>query len=312
MKIYIKYTFALVTICMSYMTMAQRDTLGIDEDIIINTKGLKVVVKEKSEIKSVNEKGDSITTKTVKIETTTEDGSEEESGLSELAELRKAFAKHKEEEEDDTPDFIETKWNTFGLGFNNLINKEGKLEADAGYSDFDIDGGKSVNLEWKIVTQAMNLYKGKVRLIYGIGIDYNNYRFKDNVDLMRDSVPLDYSVNTTNYKKNKLVTQYVNVPLMLNFKLGPKASDDELWISAGANFGYRIGSHQKQVWDDNGKKKNKIKDDYSLEQFRMGYEVQFGYNKIRLYGKYYPSSIFKQNEGPDLRTVSAGILIGSI
>jgi len=289
--------------------MAQTDTLSLDEDIIINTKGLKVVVKEKSEIKSVNQNGDSITTKTVKIETTTEDGSEEESSI---AELRKAFAKHKEEEEDDTPDFIETKWNTFGLGFNNLINKDGKLEADAGYSDFAIDGGKSVNLEWKIVTQAMNLYKGKVRLIYGIGIDYNNYRFKDNVDLMIDSVPLAYSINTTNYKRNKLVTQYVNVPLMINFKLGPEASDDELWISAGANFGYRIGSHQKQVWDDNGKKKNKTKDDYSLEQFRMGYEVQFGYNNIRLYGKYFPSSIFKQNEGPDLRTVSAGILIGSI
>ncbi len=309
MKNYIKFTFALVTICMSYMTMAQTDTLSLDEDIIINTKGLKVVVKEKSEIKSVNQNGDSITTKTVKIETTTEDGSEEESSI---AELRKAFAKHKEEEEDDTPDFIETKWNTFGLGFNNLINKDGKLEADAGYSDFAIDGGKSVNLEWKIVTQAMNLYKGKVRLIYGIGIDYNNYRFKDNVDLMIDSVPLAYSINTTNYKRNKLVTQYVNVPLMINFKLGPEASDDELWISAGANFGYRIGSHQKQVWDDNGKKKNKTKDDYSLEQFRMGYEVQFGYNNIRLYGKYFPSSIFKQNEGPDLRTVSAGILIGSI
>jgi len=309
MKNYIKYTFALVTICMSYMTMAQTDTLSLDKDVIINTKGLKVVVKEKSEIKSVNQNGDSITTKIVKIETTTEDGSEEESSI---AELRKAFAKHKEEEEDDTPDFIETKWNTFGLGFNNLINKDGKLEADAGYSDFAIDGGKSVNLEWKIVTQAMNLYKGKVRLIYGIGIDYNNYRFKDNVDLMIDSVPLAYSINATNYKRNKLVTQYVNVPLMINFKLGPEASDDELWISAGANFGYRIGSHQKQVWDDNGKKKNKIKDGYSLEQFRMGYEVQFGYNNIRLYGKYFPSSIFKQNEGPDLRTVSAGILIGSI
>jgi len=309
MKNYIKFTFALVTICMSYMTMAQTDTLSLDEDIIINTKGLKVVVKEKAVIKTVNPKGDSITTKTIKIETTIEDDSEVHL---DMAELRKAFAKHKEEEENDTLNFIETKWNTFGLGFNNLINKEGKLEADAGYSDFDIDGGKSVNLEWKIVTQAMNLYKGKVRLIYGISIDYNNYRFKDNVDLTRDSVPLAYSVNTTNYKRNKLVTQYVNVPLMLNFKLGPKASDDELWISAGANFGYRIGSHQKQVWDDNGKKKNKIKDDYSLEQFRMGYEVQFGYNSIRLYGKYFPSSIFKQNEGPDLRTVSAGILIGSI
>lgn len=312
MKNYIKYTLAFATICMAYVAMAQQDTLGIDEEIIINTKGLKVVVKEKSETKTVNQNGDSVYIKTVKIETTTEEGSEEENGLSELKELKNILSKHKEDEEEDTPQFIETSWNNFGLGFNNLMNKDGKLEADAGYANFELDAGKSLNFEWKIVTQAMNLYKGKVRLIYGVGIDYNNYRFKESVNLAIDSVPLSYTVGSTNYKRNKLVTQYVNVPLMVNFKLGPKGSDDELWISAGANFGYRIGSHQKQVWEDNGKKKNKIKDDYSLEQFRMGYEVQFGYNNIRLYGKYFPQSIFKQNEGPELRTVSAGILIGKI
>ncbi len=44
----------------------------------------------------------------------------------------------------------------------------------------------------------------------------------------------------------------------------------------------------------------------------MGYEVNFGYGNIVLYGKYYPESIFKANEGPDLSVVSAGILIGNI
>jgi hypothetical protein len=312
MKNYIKYTLALVTICMSYMTMAQTDTLGLDEDIILNTKGLKVVVKEKSEIKSVNEKGDSITTKTVKIETTTEDGSEEESGI---AELRKAFAKHKEEE-NGTPDFIETKWNNFHLGLNNLLNRDGKLEPEpepgSKYGEMKISPANSINFQWDIVTQAMNIYKGKVRLVYGIGIDYNNYRFQENITLNTDSMRLMVTEDGINYDKNKLVTQHLNVPVMLNFKLSPKDTEDDVYISAGANFGYLIGSHQKQVWDDNGKKENKIRDDYSLEQFRVGYEVQFGYKNIVLFGKYFPNSIFKQNEGPDLRTVSAGILIGSI
>jgi hypothetical protein len=99
---------------------------------------------------------------------------------------------------------------------------------------------------------------------------------------------------------------------MLNFKLSPKNVDEEVYISAGANFGYLIRAHQKQVWDDNGKKKNKIRDDYNLEQFRVGYEVQFGYKNIILFGKYFPKSIFKTNEGPELRTVSAGILIGKV
>jgi len=217
-----------------------------------------------------------------------------------------------EEDANSEPDFIETSWNNFGLGLNNLINKDGKLEADAGYQSMAVDPSKSINFDWKIVTQAMNLYKGKVRLVYGVGIDYNNYRFKENISLVPDSIPLASVNGSENYKRNKLVTQYLTVPVMLNFKLSPKKTDEQVYISAGANFGYLIGSHQKQVWNDNGKKKTKTKDDFGLEQFRMGYEVQFGYKNIVLFGKYFPESIFKSNEGPNLRTVSAGILIGKV
>ena len=106
------------------------------------------------------------------------------------------------------------------------------------------------------------------------------------------------------------MTQYLTVPVLLDFELG--RGDDGVKLAFGPNFGYLIGSHQKLKWEDDGKNKVKVRDDFNLEQFRMGYEVQFGYGSFTLYGRYFPQSIFKANQGPDVRTVSAGILIGRI
>jgi hypothetical protein len=313
MKKTLLYTLTLALSSIALVSLGQSDTSEVNEEIIINTKGLKVVVKEKAETKSVNQNGDSIVTKTMSIETTTEENVNEEKSKSDIAELRDRIKKHKEDKEAKEPEFVETSWNNFGLGLNNLINSKGALEPEAGYADMSISAGNSVNFDWKIVTQAMNLYKGNVRLVYGIGIDFNNYRFEKNINLSPDSVPLSLAMSGTDYKKNKLVTQYLTVPVLLNFKFSPKHdNEDYVYISGGANFGYLIGSHQKQVWNDNGKKKIKTKDDFNLEQFRMGYEVQFGYKNIVLFGKYFPNSMFKTNQGPDLRTVTAGILIGKV
>lgn len=336
MKNYKKYTLTLLALCMSAVTFGQtidpeevqeeavleeslqeealQEVEVLEENVVLDMGGVKVVVKEKSNGVTTNADGDTVVTRTETIEITTTEGEEGED-IGSLSELKDMVQKYKEmeKEKDDEPDFIETSWNDFGLGLNNLMNSEGKLEAANGYGNMSIDPSKSINLDWKIVTQAMNLYKGKVRLVYGIGIDFNNYRFKDDIDLLTDSIPLvALDNNVTNYKKNKLVTKYLTVPVMLNFKLSPKKSDEHVHISAGANFGYLIGSHQKQVWDDSGKKKTKTKDDFNLEQFRMGYEVQFGYKNIVLFGKYFPESIFRANEGPNLRSVSAGILLGRV
>ena len=310
MKRYITYTLGLlVATSLSLTTLAQTDSTTVEEEVIINTGGMKVIVKEKKVEKTTNTAGDSITRKTETIEiTTTRDVDEDEdvASMKDLERLVKEFKK-----EDAEPEFITTSWNRFHLGLNNLINNEGQLEPEKGYEKMSLSTSNSINFQWNIVTQAMNLFKGKLRLVYGVGIDYNNYRFKNNIRLNTDSVPLMITEDATNYDKNKLVTQHLNVPLMLNYRFSPKG-EDGLYLSAGANFGYLIGSHQKMKWDDNGKNKSKIKDDYNLQQFRVGYEVQFGYKNVVLYGKYFPESIFKANMGPDVNSVSAGILIGKI
>lgn len=311
MKNKLHIMLAAVAISVTALSVAQTDSsqvkdsqtqeVQIPEETIIEGKNVRLILKEKQVIEETGDVKDTLTKHSFEI--VTKDREE-----------RKAYEEdHIDEHQvSEGIDFIETSWSNFHLGLNNVLNSAGKLEPEEGYGNMAISAANSVNFQWDIVSQAMNIYQGKVRLVYGIGIDYNNYRFQKNITLNPDSVPLMVTEDGINYDKNKLVTQHLNVPVMLNFKLSPKGTEDDVYISAGANFGYLIGSHQKQVWDDGGKKKNKIRDDYSLEQFRVGYEVQFGYKNIVLFGKYFPNSMFKANQGPELRTVSAGILIGKV
>ncbi len=311
MKNKLQIMLATVAISVTALSVAQTDSsqvkdsptqeVQIPEETIIEGKNVRLILKEKQVIEETRDVTDTLTKHSFEI--VTKDREE-----------RKAYEEGQVDEHQvsEGVDFIETSWSNFHLGLNNVLNSAGKLEPEEGYGNMAISAANSVNFQWDIVSQAMNIYQGKVRLVYGIGIDYNNYRFQKNITLNPDSMPLMVTEDGINYDKNKLVTQHLNVPVMLNFKLSPKGTEDDVYISAGANFGYLIGSHQKQVWDDGGKKKNKIRDDYSLEQFRVGYEVQFGYKNIVLFGKYFPNSMFKANQGPELRTVSAGILIGKV
>jgi len=311
MKNKLQIMLATVAISVTALSVAQTDSsqvkdsqtqeVQIPEETIIEGKNVRLILKEKQVIEETGDVTDTLTKHSFEI--VTKDSEE-----------RKAYEEGQVDEHQvsDGVDFIETSWSNFHLGLNNVLNSAGKLEPEEGYGNMAISAVNSVNFQWDIVSQAMNIYQGKVRLVYGIGIDYNNYRFQKNITLNPDSMPLMVTEDGINYDKNKLVTQHLNVPVMLNFKLSPKGTEDDVYISAGANFGYLIGSHQKQVWDDGGKKKNKIRDDYSLEQFRVGYEVQFGYKNIVLFGKYFPNSMFKANQGPKLRTVSAGVLIGKV
>ncbi len=311
MKNKLQIMLAVVAISVTALSVAQSDSsqvkdsqtheVQIPEETIIEGKNVRLILKEKQVIEETGDVTDTLTKHSFEI--VTKDREE-----------RKAYEECQVDEHQvsEGVDFIEISWSNFHLGLNNVLNSAGKLEPEEGYGNMAISAANSVNFQWDIVSQAMNIYQGKVRLVYGIGIDYNNYRFQKNITLNPDSMPLLVTEDGINYDKNKLVTQHLNVPVMLNFKLSPKSTEDDVYISAGANFGYLIGSHQKQVWDDGGKKKNKIRDDYSLEQFRVGYEVQFGYKNIVLFGKYFPNSMFKANQGPELRTVSAGILIGKV
>jgi len=201
----------------------------------------------------------------------------------------------------------------FDIGFSNWTDKTDYVQAKAdGYlvgspdltaNDFKLKTVKSVNVNIWFFMQRMNLIKHYVNLKYGLGLELNNYRFKNDISFDEGGVnPWNPSQNiphpfvfrdSVDFSKNKLAADYVTIPLMLNFRTNPNSSDKGISLSAGVSMGYLYSSRNKQVSDTRGKEKNR--GDYDLEKWKFSYVGELGLGPVHLYGSYSPKSIFQND-----------------
>lgn len=222
-------------------------------------------------------------------------------------EHKKPKSHHKHDKDEQK---IKNRWMNFDWGFN-FLEYNGTLDMPENYKVLDLDNGKGCEFNLRIFEQEIKLVKNNVSLIYGAGVDWNNYRFKNNVDLMKDTSILTYTINNNiNYKKNKLVSTYLTVPVMLKFKFGKSKRKDSFKIAIGPQFGYLLSSYQKKKWESNGKQKTKVKGDYNLDELRIGYSLYLGSKDVNFYFRYFPESTFKKDQGPDVNTICAGLVFG--
>ncbi len=220
---------------------------------------------------------------------------------------KKTYTRKIDDDEDEKRNPKE--WFNMDLGFNFLTNN-GTLDMPENYKDLELENGKGCNFNLKIYEQSISIVPQHLYLVYGVGLDWNNYRFKNNVDLMKDSIPLAYSISSIDYKKNKLVSTYLTAPLLIKVKFRENEKGDAFKIAVGPQFGYLINSHTKQKWDQGGDHKQKLNGDFNLTEFRVGYSLYLGYDDINFYARYFPNSAFKENRGPDVNTVCVGLAIG--
>lgn len=201
----------------------------------------------------------------------------------------------------------------FDIGFSNWTDKTNYQQAKAnGYlvgspdltaNDFKLKTVKSVNVNIWFFMQRMNLIKHFVNLKYGLGLELNNYRFKNNISFNEGGPnPFNSSQiishpfvfrDTVNFSKDKLAADYITVPLMLNFRTNPNYSDKGISISGGVSMGYLYSSRNKQKSDARGKERNR--GDYDLQQWKFSYVGELGLGPVHLYGSYSPKSIFKND-----------------
>lgn len=179
-----------------------------------------------------------------------------------------------------------------------IVNKPGS--PDLSSNDLRLRTIKSVNINIWFFMQRLNLIKHYVNLKYGLGLELNNYRFKDNISFNEGGMnPYNPSQNiphpfifrdSINLSKNKLAADYVTVPLMLNFRTNPDYADKGISLSAGISMGYLYSSRNKQKSSSRGKEKNR--GDYDLEKWKFSYIGELGLGPVKLYGSYSPKSIF--------------------
>jgi hypothetical protein len=163
---------------------------------------------------------------------------------------------------------------------------------------------KTVDVNIWLFMQRFNLIKHIVNLKYGIGIELNNYMYEYNVRYLTN--PTKIIMDTINYSKDKLATDYLTLPVMLNFDFTPHRRHP-FGFSAGASFGYLYSSRQKLISHQHGKEK--IYNDFDLNSWKISYigELQLGW--INFYGSYATKSIF--SKGLDQTPYNFGVRIGN-
>ncbi|PCH67397.1 MAG: hypothetical protein COC01_05975 [Bacteroidetes bacterium] len=157
------------------------------------------------------------------------------------------------------------------------------------------------------LSYPFNIIKKNVRLALGIGM--SNFNLATNVwtwDVDSANNYYNFTPDSLNFKKNKLVLNFVEVPLALRFMSNPNAKDNSFRITFGYKVGYMLRSHTKVKYSDVKRKDYNIK---RINPIRHGVFARIGFGKYFLTGFYSLTPIFEPGFGPELVPYSVGISI---
>lgn len=208
-------------------------------------------------------------------------------------------------------------WAGFDLGVNGYLNPDFEMDLPKEYEYLDLVMQKSITVHLNFLEQNFNLIRNKFGLITGLGLEYTNYRFDNDVLLTKGEdgiarLEVNEELNDRrDYEKSKLVVNYLNLPLLLEYQTNRFSKSNSFHFTAGVVGSLRIGTHTKTVWNDGGKQKNKVRDDFYLHPFKLESTVRLGWGKIDLFGNYSLLPLFRKDKGPEVYPFSLGLTLTS-
>jgi hypothetical protein len=196
------------------------------------------------------------------------------------------------------------------FGFNGYLTDFWNTSLDPEDYYFDLNTAKS-NC-WNFMLPNVNIGISRhLGFAAGLGLNFNKYRFDGNNSIIKDENgvigPL-YPDPDISYSKTKLVTTYAILPLILEAQI-PVSHGNTINIGAGLIGAVKLGSHTKVVYYNDGKQKEKNRDDFSLNILRYGTTVRLGYDFVQLFGTCYLTPLFEKGKGPELYPFEVGIAL---
>ncbi len=196
------------------------------------------------------------------------------------------------------------------IGYNNFTTGKWLDNSTPMESWLDLNSAKSSS--FNIVSPPVSLgFTRHFGLVTALGINFNNYRFDGNnsVEVADNGVVMpSYPSESLNYDKSKLTTVYAILPVMLEVQL-PVSGGSTINLGAGVVGAIKLGSHTKVVYHDDGKQKDKNRDDFNLNMLRYGVTARAGYEMVQVYGTCYLSPLFEKGKGPELYPFEIGIAL---
>lgn len=200
-------------------------------------------------------------------------------------------------------------WAGVDLGVNGYVDNNFNIAMPAGYDFLDLSYEKSIDVGINFFEQDFNLVNNKFGVVTGLGLRWNNYRFDDRqLVLVNDSALIyGYTDNTTNWKKSKVVNNYLTLPLLFEYQTNPNANVNSFHIAAGMILGWRFRTWTKMMEKDDERNVTKDRESFHMSPFKYDVTARIGWGVLNLYGTYSLNTLFKSGEGPELYPFAIGL-----
>lgn len=191
------------------------------------------------------------------------------------------------------PKKVSTNWFVYDIGFAGYNDKtnyatsaaqafvkpSGSVPASKG--DFALRTSRVSNFNLWFFMQRVSIIQSVLNLKYGLGIESNNYFFKTGITYVDDISVYTTRGGVNELSKNKLVANYLTVPVMLNINTNPMKGKRGFQFSAGVSGGYLSRARQKKKGPLGT---DKTKSNFNIEQFKLSYVAELGLGPVKLYG----------------------------
>lgn len=179
------------------------------------------------------------------------------------------------------------------LAFNGYSSDKFSTTNDK-YPEYDLNTAKSTS--FNIYLPALNIgLSRRVGFATAIGFNFNNYRFDNQYTIVNNAGVTELAPSPAGTSKSKLATVYATIPLIFEAQI-PVTNGHCINLGAGVIGGIKLGSHTKVVYEDSGRQKDKVHDDFNLSLLRYGFTARAGYKMVQLYGTYYVSPLLRQEK----------------
>jgi len=193
------------------------------------------------------------------------------------------------------------------LGFSRYLDN-GSLKLAAQNNYLEYNGGKTSNIGFEFLQMGVR-FSNYVKVYLAAGLDWNHIRLDRNITIQKDKPLNQYVEETIDFKKNRLSSRYLRIPLGFQFRSKENDKGKRIYFVAGPEIGFLLNGKIKQVSGEKGKVKTK--NDYHFEPLRYGGFARFGYNDWGIYTKYYMNDTFVKDFGPsDFKNFSLGLTFG--
>jgi Outer membrane protein beta-barrel domain len=155
----------------------------------------------------------------------------------------------------------------------------------------------------------------------GIGVTTSNIYFKKmEVDVTANSPKLPFTRTDTgfNFKKYKVATSYLEIPLEIRFMSKPEDPNKSMKFAIGVKGGILLNAHTKgkNLQNSAGVRINNAVVKESQRSYfkssRLAATARVGYGAFSLFGSYNITNVFKDGVAADTKLIQVGLSISGL